>query len=258
MKRFWQVIVPIAAAIGLVAPIGIAHAATTNYVALGDSYSSGVGTNSYDLNAACGRSSKAYPALVAAAKGYALDFEACSGATTADVVNNQVAALNSGTNLVTVTAGGNDLGFTNLLVMCTLSNCTSAINSTITTANTTLAAKLDAMDTQIKTRAPNATVIVLGYPHLFTKTCLGALGISSAEVTAANSLADAIDTVTKTEAAKYGFTYKSAIAQFANHGVCASTAWLNGLKLSPISDSYHPTATGHSSGYAPLVRQVTG
>jgi lysophospholipase L1-like esterase len=258
MKRFWQVVVPVAAAIGLVVPIGIAHAATTNYVALGDSYSSGVGTNSYDLNAACARSSKAYPALVAAAKGYALNFQACSGATTADVINKQVAALGASTNLVSVTAGGNDLGFTNLLVTCTLTNCTSAINSTINAANTTLAAKLDAMNSQIKTRAPSATVIVLGYPHLFTKTCLGAFGISSAEVTAANNLADAIDTVTKTEAAKYGFTYKSALAQFDNHGVCASSAWLNGLKLSPASDSYHPTAAGHSSGYTPLVRQITG
>jgi lysophospholipase L1-like esterase len=258
MKRFWQVLVPVAAAIGIVVPMGIAHAAPVSYVALGDSYSSGVGTNSYDLNSACARSSKAYPALVAAAKAFALNFQACSGATTTDVINKQVAALSTSTNLVTVTAGGNDLGFTNLLVTCTLSNCTSAINSTINTANTTFAAKLDAMNTQIKNRAPGATVIVLGYPHLFTKTCLGALGISSAEVTAANNLADAIDNVTRTEAAKYGFTYKSAVAQFNNHGVCASSAWLNGLKLSPVSDSYHPTATGHSSGYAPLVRQVTG
>jgi hypothetical protein len=33
---------------------------------------------------------------------------------------------------------------------------------------------------------------------------------------------------------------------------------LNGLSLSAVSSSYHPTATGQSSGYAPLVRQVTG
>jgi lysophospholipase L1-like esterase len=258
MKRFLQVALPVAATVALLASFGAASAATTSYVALGDSYSAGVGTNSYDLNAACNRSSKAYAPIVAAAKGYSLNFQACSGATTVDVINKQVAALSTSTNLVTVTAGGNDLGFTNLLVTCTLTNCTSAINNTITTANTTLAAKLDAMDTQIKTRAPNATVIVLGYPHLFTKTCLGALGISSAEVSAANALADAIDNVTRTESAKYGFTYKSAIAQFDNHGVCASSAWLNGLKLSPVGDSYHPTATGYSSGYAPLVRQVTG
>jgi lysophospholipase L1-like esterase len=258
MKRFWQVVVPVAAAIALVIPIGIAHAATTNYVALGDSYSSGVGTNRYDLDATCKRSSLAYPALVSAAKGYALNFQACSGATTTDVINNQVGALSTTTNLVTVTAGGNDAGFTSLLVTCTLTNCVSSINSTITSVNSTLAPKLDAMDTQIHNRAPNATVIVLGYPHLFSGTCFSAFGISSAEVTAANNLANAIDTVTKTEAAKYGFTYKSAITQFTNHGVCGSSAWLNGLNLGSVGDSYHPTATGHSSGYAPLVRAVTG
>jgi len=157
-----------------------------------------------------------------------------------------------------VTAGGNDAGFVNLLVNCTLTNCVSSINSTITWVNTQLAGKLDAMDAQIQTRAPSATVIVLGYPHLFTKTCLGAFGISSSEVTAANNLADAMDNVTRTEAAKYHFTYESAIAQFNNHGVCASSAWLNGLSLSSVSSSYHPTATGQSSGYAPLVRLVTG
>ena len=58
-------------------------------------------------------------------------------------------------------------------------------------------------------------------------------------------------------AAKYGFVYKSAIAQFTNHGVCASSAWLHGLSIT-IVDSYHPTSTGHSSGYEPLVRSVTG
>jgi lysophospholipase L1-like esterase len=258
MKRFLQVIVPVAVAIALLVPFGVAHAATTNYVALGDSYSSGVGTNHYDLSSSCSRSSLAYPALVAAAKGYSLNFQACSGATTTDVINNQVAALSTGTNLVTVTAGGNDAGFVPLLENCTFTNCVSAINSTITSVNTTLAAKLDAMDTQIKTRAPNATVIVLGYPHLFSGTCFGALGISSAEVSASNNLADALDTVTKTEAAKYGFQYKSAITQFTNHGVCAGSAWLHGLTLSPITDSYHPTATGYSSGYAPLVRSITG
>jgi len=258
MKRFLQVFVPVAAALALVIPIGIAHAATTNYVALGDSYSSGVGTNRYDLDSACKRSSLAYPALVTAAKGYALNFQACSGATTVDVINKQVAALSTSTNLVTVTAGGNDAGFTSLLTTCTLTNCTSSINSTITSVNTTLAAKLDAMDTQIQTRAPNATVIVLGYPRLFSGTCFSAFGISSAEVTAANNLANAIDTVTKTEATKYGFTYKSAITQFTGHGVCGSPSWLNGLNLGTLSDSYHPTATGYSSGYAPLVRAVTG
>ena len=229
MKRALRIVLMSAITVAVIVPIGAAHAATTNYVALGDSYSSGVGTNHYDLSSSCSRSSLAYPALVAAAKGYSLNFQACSGATTVDVINNQVAALNASTNVVTVTAGGNDAGFVSLLTTCTLTNCVSSINSTINSVNTTLAAKLDAMDTQIKTRAPNAKVIVLGYPHLFSGTCFSAFGISSSEVTASNTLADALDNVTKTEAAKYGFTYTSAITQFTNHGVCASKAWLNGL-----------------------------
>ncbi len=154
---------------------------------------------------------------------------------------------------MTVTAGGNDAGFTSLLVTCTLTNCVSSINSTISSVNATLPAKLDAMDTQIKNRAPNANVIVLGYPRLFSGTCFAALGISATEATAANNLADAIENVTKTEAAKYGFSYKSAITPFTNHGVCASGAWLNGLNLGATGESYHPTSTGQSSGYAPLV-----
>jgi lysophospholipase L1-like esterase len=253
VKRFWGMVLVVAALGAVVVPAGAAHAATTNYVALGDSYSSGVGTNRYDLSATCKRSSLAYPALVAAANGYALNFQACSGATTTDVVNNQLGALTSSTNLVTVTAGGNDTGFTSLLVNCTLTNCVSSVNSTITWVNTTLAAKLDVMNTQIRTRAPSARVVVLGYPRLFSGTCFAGLGISSTEVTAANSLADAIDNVTATEAAKYGFTYKSAIVPFTGHGVCARAPWVNGLNLGSTGESYHPTSTGQSSGYAPLV-----
>ena len=258
MKRTTLVVVALVAAVVWVVAASGAGAATTNYVALGDSYSSGVGTNKYDLDATCKRSSSAYPALVAVAKAYSLNFQACTGAKTTDVISKQAAALSSTTNLVTVTAGGNDIGFSSLLSSCTLSNCVASLTSTLTTVSSTLPAKLDAMDTKIKTQAPNATVIVLGYPHLFSGTCLSAFGISAAEVTAANNLADALDTVTKTEAAKYGFVYKSAIAPFTNHGVCSSSPWLNGLNLAATGDSYHPNVTGQSSGYAPLVRSVTG
>jgi len=250
--RYARLLLPVVVAVALV-PAGAAHAAVTNYVALGDSYSSGVGTDHYDLSASCDRSSLAYPALVAAAKGYALSFQACSGATTTDVINNQVGALSTSTNLVSVTAGGNDAGFVNLIVTCTLLNCVSSINSTITFVNTQLPAKLDAMYTQIKTRAPSAKVVVLGYPHLFSGTCLSAFGISSSEVTAAGNLADAMDKVTRTEASKYGFVYESSIARFTNHGVCASSAWLHGLDITSLTSSYHPTTTGQSSGYEPLM-----
>ena len=91
--------------VGLAAP---AQAAPPSYVALGDSYSSGVGTRSY-LNdgSSCQRSVYAYPSLIAAAKGYALNFRACSGATVADVTNSQLSALSVANAYVTISVGGN-------------------------------------------------------------------------------------------------------------------------------------------------------
>lgn len=257
MKRLLRFVAPIAVSVAVLVPATPAHAAT-NYVALGDSYSSGTGAGSYNLNSACQRSTSAYPYIVATAKAYSLNFVACSGATTVDVINNQVNALNSGTNLVTVSAGGNDVGFSSLIATCTLSACSTSVNNKITWVNANLAGILDTLYNQISSHAPSANVIVLGYPKLFSGTCFSATGISSAEVTASNNLASAIDTVTATRAAAHGFTYKSAIAQFTGHGVCASSAWLHGLNFLDTGVSYHPTGTGHSSGYAPLVRQVTG
>ena len=78
------------------APASPASAAAPSYVALGDSYSSGTGTRSYISDGtSCQRSTYAYPSLIAAARGYALNFRACSGAKIADVTNTQLSALDA-------------------------------------------------------------------------------------------------------------------------------------------------------------------
>ena len=254
---------PLAAAVSVSAvalAIAIPSAAqAVDYTALGDSYSSGVGAGSYDLDSSCMRTSNAYPAKVAAATGFTLSFTACSGATTTDVIANQLGPLDASTDYVTVSAGGNDAGFSSLIANCTILNCVSSINSKITWTSTTLPGLLNSLYSQIQTKAPNATVIVVGYPRLFSgSTCTSAFGISGSEMTAANNLVDAMDTVTATTAAAYGFTYKSAVSQFTGHALCSSSPWLNGLSPFTISNSYHPNASGQSSGYTPLVRSITG
>src|SRR5205085_6589104 len=83
--------------IGVLVPAAAA-AAAPQYVALGDSYSSGVGTRTFYAEAGeCYRSPAAYGPKVAAAKGYALNFEACSGAKTGDVNSKQLGKLASTT-----------------------------------------------------------------------------------------------------------------------------------------------------------------
>jgi hypothetical protein len=238
-----------------------AGASADNYVALGDSYSSGVGTNSYTLSSSCLRSTYAYPYLLSQQRpNTSLNFVACSGAKTTDVMANQISAVNSTTNIVTISIGGNDLGFASIIANCVLLDCNGTLNSTRTSADATLSPKLNTVYSAIASRvAPGAKVVVLGYPRLFsTSSCLGTTGVSATERSNANLLSDEIDRITGLRAAAYGFTYKSATASWIGHAVCSSSAWLNGLNIFNSTESYHPTRSGHSSGYLPLVRQVVG
>jgi lysophospholipase L1-like esterase len=238
-----------------------ARAAAYSYVALGDSYSSGVGTNSYTLSSACKRSVYAYPYVYTQKHpGTSLTFAACSGAKTSDVLATQAQSVTSTTTLVTMTIGGNDIGFADLIYQCTLSNCSSALDSTRANLEARLGASLDNVYSTVKSRAAfGATIVVLGYPRVFSGTgCFGTFGISSTERAKANALADALDQVTATHAAARGVTYKSAIGAFTGHAVCSSSSWLNGLNLLNTGESYHPNRNGHNAGYVPLVTAVTG
>lgn len=112
----------------------------------------------------------------------------------------------------------------------------------------------------IKSRSPTATVIVLSYPRLFMGVdCNAGTFFSSDEMTRLNQTADLLRDTTRSRvtAAGTNFRFKDAIPPFVGHAVCSSTEWVNGLS-NPIGESYHPNRTGHSSGYAPLVRAVMG
>ena len=167
MSRLMRAAVLCLALAALAAP---STAAADNYVALGDSYSSGVGTNSYTLSSSCLRGVYAYPYLVSQQRpNTSLNFVACSGATTTSLMSSQIQAVNASTNAVSVTIGGNDIGFSSLILQCTLGSCSSALNNTRAGLNTSLAPKLNTVYSAIKAQAsPTAKVVVLGYPRLFS------------------------------------------------------------------------------------------
>ena len=150
-----------------------AHAATpASYVALGDSYSSGTGTRTYlSDGTTCQRSVYAYPSLISSARGYALNLRACSGAKVADVRSTQLSALTASTSYVTISVGGNDAGFTNVLTTCAMpswaSNCNGAIDGAQRIINGTIPASLGSLYASIRSAAPNAKVVVVGYPRIF-------------------------------------------------------------------------------------------
>ncbi|WNY34958.1 SGNH/GDSL hydrolase family protein [Curtobacterium flaccumfaciens] len=134
-----------ALAVGAAGPVSAANAAGTaptqsvaaasggNYVALGDSYAGGFGVAPYSSGpaAGCFQSTTDYPHQVAASLGLQLDDRACAGATTGNISRVaqktgagsatapvQADALSKNTDVVTVSIGGNDLGFAGVIANC--------------------------------------------------------------------------------------------------------------------------------------------
>ncbi len=239
-----------------------AAAAVDRYVALGDSYSSGVGTGSYAVSSSCKRSVYAYPYLVSQQRaGTSLVFAACSGATTSDMMASQIQAVDANTSIVTVTIGGNDIGFSNLIYQCTVADCSAALDTTRNSLESVLGARLNIVYAAIRAQAaPGAKIVVLGYPQMFgSSSCFGTLGVTVTERAKANQLAVALDQVIAAHTSLVtGVVFKSAISSFSAHAVCSGGPWLNGLNLFNTSESYHPNRNGHGLGYLPLVRAVTG
>ncbi|WP_035305957.1 SGNH/GDSL hydrolase family protein [Actinokineospora inagensis] len=245
--------------LGLAAP---ASAATGKYVALGDSYSSGVGAGSYGSSGSCKRSANAYPQLWAnshAPSGFT--FVACSGAVTSDVLNGQVGSVTADTALVTISIGGNDAGFASVMTNCNIdsdADCVSQNQNAQNFARTTLPGRLDNVYRAIRSKAPNARVVVLGYPHIYQLNGSCVIGLSETKRAAINQSSDVLASVTAGRAAAAGFTFVDGRSAFSGHEICASGArWLNSVTW-PVDESYHPNAAGQSGGYFTALRSVTG
>lgn len=232
-------------------------AAATGYVALGDSYSSGVGAGGYiGSSGDCDRSTKAYPYLWQAAHAPAsFSFMACSGARTTDVLSNQLGTLSASTGLVSLSIGGNDAGFSDVMTTCVLqsdSACLSRIATAEAYVDSTLPGRLDSVYSAISAKAPSAHVVVLGYPS-FYKLGTACLGLSATKRSAINGAADHIDAAIAKRAADHGFTFGDVRSAFGGHEICSGDSWLHSVNWLNITESYHPTAAGQSGGYLPVL-----
>src|SRR3954454_6039742 len=238
-------------------------ATPSSYVALGDSYSSGTGTRTYlSDGTTCQRSVYAYPSLDASALGLALTFRACSGATVADVTSTQLSALTSTTAYVSISVGGNDAGFSSVLTTCAqpswASNCNGAIDAAQASITNTIPGRLATLYSKIRSKAPNARVLVVGYPRIFNgEDCNAFTWFSPTEESRLNATADLLNSKTASAAAKAGLTFVNPTSKFVGHAVCDSVEWLNGLS-SPTTESYHPNIAGHRDSYAVVTKPAFG
>ena len=242
---------PIAA---LVIGLTPAAAAPPQYAALGDSYSSGVGTRAYIASSgACKRSTFAYPEIVAHRLGWQLHFTACANAEIRDVLGNQLGALNGSTQHVTISIGGNDAGFGSVITSCIVPlpvTCSRHITAADNFISHTLPGQLDHLFAVIRAHAPHAQVAVVGYPRLFIPTAGRCFALHSDQVKL-NATGDLLDGVLAGRAHAHGFLFVDPREAFTGHAICSRSEWLNGLSM-PLGESFHPNRTGQVA-YADLV-----
>ena len=227
------------------------------YVALGDSYSSGVGAGDYLAEAgACLRSRRAYP--------YGLgrpvtSFRACGGARTDDVLSTQLEPFPSDTRLVTITIGGNDAGFADVLQRCLFGSpraCGRRVDAAERFVRRELPARLRRVYAAIRERAPAATVVVAGYPRLFAGRpwCGGVGRIDEAEQRRLNEGANLLVRTIAAEVERHrGFRFVDVRDAFHGGGVCSPSPRILGVTR-PQFASFHPTARGQAT-YARAIRR---
>lgn len=242
------------AALVLAAPVTVAalpaQAApqTYDYDALGDSYAAGAGV----------AREQAHPELLDGRMRIALDdFAAVNGATVQSMLAGQLGALDGSSDLVTVSVGGNNTGWGTAVGACvTLPDdavCAGALGQSVLLIQTALPTLLDGAYAQIRTAAPDAHVVVTGYPRLFSPEYGSYLNASPAEQMAMNDAADLLNSVVAAAAARHGFQFVDVTSRFADHGVNAPQPWILGLQ-SPAP--FHPTLEGQDAYAAALTSQI--
>ncbi|WEO99429.1 SGNH/GDSL hydrolase family protein [Streptomyces sp. FXJ1.172] len=240
-----------------------------NYAALGDSYSAGSGLLPIDVsNLLCLRSTANYPHVIAARTGARLTDVTCGAAETKDFTESQYPglapqadAVTSGTDLVTMTIGGNDNGtFINAMLDCGTegilsggkgSPCKDKYGTSFDDAidAKTYPALKNALDA-VRAKAPNARVAVLGYPWITPATadpsCFAQLPLAEGDVPYVHALQAHLDAVVQRAAEETGSTYVDFSQASEGHDACQAigTRWIEPLLFGTNIVPVHPNALG--------------
>lgn len=276
----------LALALGFTAvPAEAAPPPRVDYVALGDSYTAGTGAGAAFRPAGtpCWQSSPGYVDVVGRNGRVALVANAaCHGAVLSSLspfydgftptVQEQLYALaaqgtlSADTELVSITAGANDVGFSHLLGFCATSTpaaCADALAAgTSPLTLEVLKAGLAQTYAGIQAVAPNARIAVLGYPLLFDPASSLA-PVPAATQTLINQATAAVNAAiaqaVETANLLYGTDaqYIDVTARFAGHEVNSADPWLQ-LNLAYLTADYnfHPNQAGHQAYASALLAAV--
>lgn len=240
--------------------------AVLEYAALGDSYTAAPLVPVTDRSSGCLRSDHNYPSLVAASRpDVVLTDVSCSGAATHHLVDEQgfddgetvppqLDALTKDTDLVTVGLGANDQDFAlDWIYTCSRlgredpqgSPCSDADREQVVTMEDRLAAMRTSLVeglAQVRERAPEARVLVVGYPQIIPAqdTC-PALPIAAGDYPWARRLNEALRDTVVAAADDAGVEVVDPWGVSAGHDICAADPWFNGRRTAPRRAlAYHP------------------
>ena len=242
------------------------------HVALGSSFAAGTGMGGIKPGTPqrCGRSPINYATLVSQELGLTLDDQTCGGATTTHVTGPwselpaQVDAVDADTRLVTITIGGNDLGFVRNLCIagCQPNGARTCPPMTAPTPAdiSRVEQGLSAIAQEVARRAPRARLVFVQYVTLVPKEPCAALRLSPEAVPVLHQIARELAAATAHVAARHGAEVIRADALSRSHTACDADPWSTGPDpLGPEGNSpWHPTAAGHrgiASEIARLLRR---
>lgn len=233
----------------------------TKYIALGDSYAAGQGAGPYLDD--CYRSENTYSELAAEAKAIKLVRNAaCSGKTTQEVVKTQLRQLNKSTELVTITAGGNNLHVDDLFKYCGAAifdaNATPLCDAATTfatgeIASGKLAGDVASLIQSVRAAAPNAKIVVTGYPYLYDPVAPAPNDPFAPFIDKATLLVNNLNGSIAAAAQDPRVQYVDVRDAFLGHGINSADPWIN-LNLADLTspDNFHPNAEGYAAYFAKL------
>lgn len=236
------------------------------YAALGDSYTAAPGIGSSNGDDGCLRSTNNYPHLVAARLDLALNDVSCSGATSEavegeqtngmGVLDPQIEAVDNNTELITVGIGANDFNLIGRVVVnCVRLARTEPDGQPCTdldalTGNSSVDSRLGEVEEHLvgvlqalRERAPDAQILVIGYPQIFptTKACEN-LPLADGDVPFAHAFNTGLNAAVSSAAKKADADYVDVFAATKGHDICGKDPWIAGAKVEGKGLVYHPYA----------------
>lgn len=241
----------------------------SQYVAMGSSYAAGTSIegNKPGTPARCGRSPRNYASQVASWLSLDLIDVTCGGATTANILGKwaelppQIDGVTPQTRLVTITIGGNDVGYVRNLMIgaCPLTSKQCPPLPVVTEEDwSKLGIAMHTIVRQIRARSPDARIVFVDYVRLIPeKTTCPAIAITPEAVVDSrktwNRLAEITANVAKTE--KVGLLAAGKLS--GNHTPCDKDPWSVAAPGSAPGVPWHPNAAGHDAIAQALVRMLT-